>query len=355
MRKLIYLLLAVILLIIGGCSGGCSDDGGSAQENEGKDSNIQDKEGREIEEQFDNMYPLTGIETNDAVDGRPIGVMVNNHAEARPQSGLSQADIVFEILAEARITRLLALYQSEIPDVVGPVRSAREYYFTLANNYDALYVYHGAANFVNDMIRNRGIDHLDGAVYDNDGTLFKRESFRRAPHNSYALLGAAYERAEGKGYETTISQEALPFLSKDDASNITGEDASHIEVVYSDAPMNIVEYEYNPATEKYIRFSDREKTVELDTGEEIQLDNVFVIETYHETIDAQGRRAVDLDSGGNAYLMQKGKVQEVQWENRDGRIVPVKDGETAGFVPGKTWVNVIPASPGLGQSVTVTK
>src|SRR5699024_9640157 len=117
-------------LIIGGCSGGCSDDGGSAQENEGKDSNIQDKEGREIEEQFDNMYPLTGIETNDAVDGRPIGVMVNNHAEARPQSGLSQADIVFEILAEARITRLLALYQSEIPDVVGPVRSAREYYFT---------------------------------------------------------------------------------------------------------------------------------------------------------------------------------------------------------------------------------
>jgi hypothetical protein len=348
MGKIVF-LLAAALLIVAGCS---SDDGG-AQDNEGKDSSLQDK--TEKEEQFTDVYPLTGLGTNEGADQRTIGVMVNNHREARPQTGLSQADIVFEILAEARITRLLALYQSEIPETVGPVRSAREYYFTLANNYDALYVYHGAADFVNEMIANRGIDHLDGAVYDNDGTLFKRESFRKAPHNSYVLLDAANERAEGKGYETTVSQDPLPFLTEDEVGDINGSTANHAEVVYADQPMNVVEYTYDPESEAYIRYSDREKTVELDSDEEIKLDNVFIMETYHETIDEQGRRAVDLDSGGNAYLLQKGQVQKLQWENREGRIVPVKDGEAIGFVPGKTWVNVVPTSPGIDQSVTLTE
>jgi len=351
MRKFLYLLMAVAALVFAGCS---NDDEEKSQSNEGKDSNLENKAGKEAEEKFDNMSPLTGIGTNEAADNRTIGVMVNNHSQARPQSGLLEVDIVFEILAEARITRLLALYQSEIPDVVGPVRSAREYYFTLANNYDALYVYHGAADIVNDMIVNRGIDYLDGAVYDNDGTLFKRESFREAPHNSYALLGAAYKRAEDKGYETKITQEALPFLDSEEAADIAGENANHIEIVYSDNPMNIVEYEYEPEIEKYVRYSDREKTVDFDSGEEIQLDNVLVLETYHETIDSQGRRAVDLEAGGHAYLMQKGKIQEVEWENRDGRIIAVNEGEVIGFVPGKTWVNVVPASPGLEQMVTVT-
>src|SRR5690625_7743489 len=113
MRKLVYLLLTAAASTFAGCS----NDDEEAQSNEGKDSNLEDKAGKEADEQFDNMYPLTGIGTNESIDNRPIGVMVNNHTQARPQSGLQEADIVFEILAEARITRLLAFYQSEIPDV----------------------------------------------------------------------------------------------------------------------------------------------------------------------------------------------------------------------------------------------
>src|SRR5690625_7813177 len=88
--------------------------------------------------------------------------MINNHPAARPQSGLSQADIVFEMLAEGNMTRFLAFFQSEQPEVVGPVRSAREYYFDLAEGYDALYVYHGAAKFINAMINDRYIVYLKG-------------------------------------------------------------------------------------------------------------------------------------------------------------------------------------------------
>src|SRR5699024_3580120 len=99
--------------------------------------------------------------------------------------------------------------------------------------------------------------------------------------------------------------------------------------------------------------NDGDQTVELETDASIQLDNIFIVETTHEVIDSEGRRAVDLDSGGNAYLLQKGTIQKVEWENKDGRILHIKDGETVGFVPGKTWINVVPTNPGLEQAITM--
>lgn len=320
-----------------------------------EDEQTKQQEKEKEEEVFENIYPLTGIETNEPVNNRIIGVMVNNHTAARPQSGLSQADIVFEILAEGNITRFLALFHSNIPEVVGPVRSAREYYFNLANDYNALYVYHGAADFINDMIVNRGINFLNGAHYDNDGHLFKRESFRKAPHNSYLQIGNVYEKAADKGYAVETDYESLLFLTEDEIEALTGEEAQSIQVVYSPSqPSFNVQYEYQPETGSYTRMSNGELTEELDTRVPIEVENVLIMETTHQIIDDQGRRAVDMQTGGNAYLLQKGMVQNVQWENRNGRIVPVKDGQEVGLVPGQTWINVVPSNPGIEQSVSIS-
>jgi len=329
-RKKIIFMLLVVFMLLAACS---------------KDEEKREESGQSIS-------PLTGISGNENVDDRIVGVMVNNHPKARPQSGLSKADIVFEVLAEGKITRFLALFQSEKPDMVGPVRSAREYYFELANGYDALYVYHGAANFVNDMIDERRIEHIDGALHDNDGNLFKRESFRQAPHNSYLQFAAVYDEAEAKGYDIKQDYQALPFMKKSD--KITGEPAYRATIAYATNGQNTVTFDYDEENETYKRFNDQQQTVELDSEEPVQVSNVFIIATGHEIIDDEGRRAVDLESGGDAYLLQKGKIRKVGWENREGRIVPVKDGQTIGFVPGKTWVNIIPADPGIEQSVTIS-
>ncbi|WP_163970953.1 DUF3048 domain-containing protein [Oceanobacillus halotolerans] len=353
MRQGIIYGLFIALILLVGCSG--EEEG---QEKDAKDNKPREEEQPEktepVEETFENVYPLTGIGTNEDVNNRIVSVMINNHTKARPQTGLSKADIVFEILAEGRITRFLAMFQSELPDVVGPVRSAREYYFDLANRYNALYVYHGAAGFIDNMIVNRGIEFLNGAQYDNDGHLFKRESFRQAPHNSYLLTDAVYEVAEQKGYDTTNTYDALPFLDDDEMANISGNDANHVEIVYSDNPMEIVEFDYDQDNEAYTRFNDREKTIELETEVPIQVENIFIIEAHHQVIDDQGRRAINLEDGGNAYLVQQGKVQQLQWENQDGQIIATKDGQPVGFVPGQTWVNVVPSSPGIDESVTIT-
>ncbi|ALX49047.1 DUF3048 domain-containing protein [Lentibacillus amyloliquefaciens] len=350
MRKSIVFLALCLLVFLAAC---LNDTEQSAQDNESKDNAVTEKESAP-EPPEKNVYPLTGAKTEDQVNNRIVSVMVNNHQKARPQTGLSKADVVFEILAEGRITRFLALYQSELPEAIGPVRSAREYYFELANGYGALYVYHGAANFVNDMIKERGIAHLDGAVYDNNGPLFKRESFRQAPHNSYLQTGSVYDTAEEKGYEVQQTYEPLPFATEEEADNLSGDAATNVGIDYSNRVSYTVEYTYDDKREAYTRSSDGEKTVERNSEEQITADNIFIVEAPHQVIDSAGRREIDLASGGDAYLVQKGKVREVKWENRDGRIIPVKDGEPLKFVQGKTWINVVPSNPGISQSITIS-
>ena len=345
MKKFSIAIILLLIFIIG-----CSKNEDVVEDNESNDNNHEENEIEQQEPTFSDTFPLTGIATNEDTDQRIVSVMINNHPVARPQSGLSQADIVFEILAEGGITRFLALFQSEQPEIVGPVRSAREYYFELARDYDALYVFHGAANFVYDMIRDRGVENLNGAVHDNDGHLFKRESFRKAPHNSYLLYDAVYDVAESNGYDIISTVEPLHFLEAE--ATIDGEVANHIIVKYPGRnATDIVEYSYDQTSEKYTRFEGQNQTIELNTEEPIQVDNLFIVETYHEVIDNEGRRRVDLQDSGQAYLFQKGKIQQLEWKNENGHIIPMKDGEPVGFVPGKTWINVVPSNPGLEQSV----
>jgi hypothetical protein len=332
----------LILLILTFLITACKDDQAETNNQEKGDSNPS---------QLTDTYPLTGMAEDNAVDNRIVAVMVNNHEKARPQTGLSQADIVFEILAEGKITRFLALYQSELPPVVGPVRSAREYYSELAQGYNAIYVYHGAADFINQSIQDRGIDHLNGSLYDNEG-LFKRETFRQAPHNSYLQLDELYDEAEAKGYQTTADYSQMLFLQE--GEKVTGDEALTVEIVYSENPMEIVEYQFDKSTQVYTRFNDHQQTVEMDSEKPIEISNVFIIETKHEVIDDEGRRSIDLASGGDAYLLQQGVVQKLQWEKLNGRIVPVKEGKEVPLTPGKTWINVIPEDPGLDTAVTLS-
>ena len=89
------------------------------------------------------------------IEGRAVAVMINNHPAARPQSGLHKADIVYELLAEGDVTRFLAIFQSEQPDNIGPVRSARSYYIELAKGYDSLYIAHGNSPDAKKMLEKR--------------------------------------------------------------------------------------------------------------------------------------------------------------------------------------------------------
>lgn len=367
-KRLVLLFTLAAILVLAACSEQSSQETEESnpsenEQNQETDDPVEVVEPEEDEQEeneepaepeFANMYPLTGEGTDESVNHRIMAVMVNNHSRARPQTGLNQADVVYEFLAEGPITRFLALYHSDIPELVGPVRSAREYYFRTAKGYNALYLYHGAAQYIEDQLKGGYIDHINGMYYDNDRHLFKRDNSRYAPHNSYLMIQNAYDVAQQKGYEVEKDHKPLPFLDEKQVQNIDGDDASTVKVTYSNSPQETVTFEYNENEQNYTRYSDGAKTVDLNTQNPKVVDNVFIVETGHRVIDSKLRRAIDTESGGKGYLIQKGKVQEVSWKNVDGRILPFKDGQELGFVPGKTWVNIVPESPGIQQSVTLT-
>ena len=320
--KVVILISLFILLVLSGCK----------KEEPMKQPDTEKEVEKEVEETTVNRHPLTGVEFDGEVAGRAIAVTINNEVSARPQSGVMDADIVIEMLTEASITRFLAIYQSTMPEKIGPVRSAREYFVNLAKGYNALFIAHGYSPEAKEMLMSGEIDHINGMQY--DGTLFKRASFRKAPHNSYITSEAIYSGAEQLNYSMEQPPTAVPIVEQVD---VTGETVDAISIAYDAAGSYNAEYRYNQDG-YYTRFQADEQTIDYETEQEIQLQNILIVEAEHQVMDNKGRRKIDFTSGGKGYLLQNGKMQEVEWKYEDGMIIPSK----GGFVPGKTWINFVP-------------
>lgn len=345
MKKWAAVATAVLFIL-----SGCNHKETSKEPVKKVDKDIEVDKKVEMESGSPFTFPLTGKGSEVKTDGRAIAVMINNHPKARPQSGLNKADIVYELLAEGDITRFLAVFQSEKPENIGPIRSARDYYVELAKGLKALYIAHGYSAEAKQLLDKGYVDHLNGMVY--DGTLFKRASFRQAPHNSYITYENILKGAEQKNYSMDKSPPAFTFLSDEESRYLNGDEAVSAMVSYFSNPLFDSHYQYDSQLGRYKRFSGGEPTVDLETKEPILLDNIFIVEAVHQIVDHSGYRDIDLNSGGKGYLLQKGKVNQVDWKNINGRIIPFHNGKEVPFVQGKTWVNVIPANPGLLKSVS---
>nr|WP_106781418.1 DUF3048 domain-containing protein [Lysinibacillus timonensis] len=300
------------------------------------------------------ITPFTGERVANKVTTRPILVTINNHPAARPQSGLASADVVYEMLAEGDVTRLLALYQSEIPEDLGPIRSARDYFIEIAEGLDAFYIAHGYSPEAQSMLYNGIVDNINGMNY--DGTLFKRSKDRYAPHNSY-ISGENVKLGAEKVGASLLYQKKVSYTYYEKEESVSvGLPANNIEINYSNFDDFNSSYTYNSSSNTYSRESGDEVTTDYLTNEPIALANVLFFEMNHSIIDSAGRRELDLTSGGTAYLFQNGYMREVQWENNDGVLKAVEaDGSDVKLVPGKTWIHFVPTKPGIETSVTYSE
>lgn len=345
MKKWAVAVTAALFLL-----SGCSDKDNS----NGPTKNVKPvntvEETPEEENKTPYSFPLTGVASERETNGRAVAVMINNHPKARPQSGLTKADIVYEILAEGDVTRYLAVFQSERPGNIGPVRSARDYYIDIAKGLHAIYIAHGYSPEAKEMLESGYIDNLNGMFY--DGTLFKRSSSRVAPHNSYITYKNVLKGVKENNYSMDQTPPAFTFLTEEERENVKGSDAKSVMISYSPSGISDSIFEFNASIGKYKRFSGGEQTIDLESDEPVLLDNIFIVEAAHSVIDSAGRNEIDFLSGGNGYLLQMGKVIEVEWKNDNGRIIPMKDGAVVPFAPGKTWVNVVSTNPGLENCVS---
>ncbi len=314
-----------------------------------KEQPIAEKPPKPKEEKY--QFPLTGLKTNDeeATGVRPVAVVVNNDPKARPQTGLNEADVIYEVLAEGNVTRFLAIYQSEKPANIGPVRSARPYFIDLAKGYDALFIAHGWSPRAKEILQSGTVDNINGIAH--DGTLFKRASFRKAPHNSYISYENIEKGAEMSDYTLEQSVDPLPFFTE--KSDVEGDEANEVTVQYGSR--YDVTYDYDATNQEYTRYTNEELTVDYETDEPLKVANILIIEASHQVTDDAGRRDIDLTSGGDAVLLQNGVVRHLQWANEHGRIVPKTTDEDVEFAPGRTWIHIIPHNPGLNQAIKLSE
>lgn len=336
---------------------GCSRETEEAtEESENEEENIEvvAENPEEKEEEEKNLLPyqapFTGERSETEFTDRPVMATINNHPLARPQSGIADADIVYEVLAEGSVTRLLALYQSELPKEIGPIRSARDYFIEISQGLGAFYVAHGYSPEAKQILNSGVIDHINGMQY--DGTLFTRSSERKAPHNSYTSEEHIRTGMERVGAEMQI-EKIPPFSYYETIEGAKmGEIASVIDVRYGQSENFHHVYSYDTLSQNYNRSSGKQITIDKDSQEEVRLSNVMFFEVLHQTIDAQGRQQLDLEPGGKAYLFQAGVMKEIEWQQVDGILVPIENGMPAMLVPGKSWVHLVPTKPGIEQMVT---
>lgn len=345
----IYLLIA--MLLIAACS---KEEQGEKPESLPTKS---DGVNEEVEEEgaLTYMAPFTGNMTVEENSLRPVLATINNHPLARPQSGISEADIVYEFLAEGNVTRLLAIFQSELPDEIGPIRSARDYFINVAKGLDAFYVAHGYSPDAQALLQSNYVDHVNGMQH--DGTLFERLVDRKAPHNSYISNENILLAAENLNASMEINK-MPPFSFHESIESVkigeAGETAETTVIRHGSHPNFTSTYAYNKVQGTYDRTVNEVPTVDKANEEPVELANILVFEASYRTIDAEGRRTVDLESGGKGILFHAGIVKEIEWENIDGILTPIEDGLPAKLVPGKTWIHIIPSSPGIESTVSYT-
>ncbi|MFC5651413.1 DUF3048 domain-containing protein [Paenibacillus solisilvae] len=295
------------------------------------------------------IAPLTGLALPTEPVQRPFAVMVNNFSAARPQSGLPHADMVWEVLAEGGITRLVAIFQSDnFTDPIGPIRSNRPYLIRIGEALGGVLVHAGASNDGYDVLQHQHKAYLDEIT--NAGSYFYRESFRKAPHNLYSNLEKLREGALKKKYDQTVTIPTFPF--SDAGATAAGVPAASVNLNFLLKDYK-VSYAYDEATKLYLRSINGEPHTDLTTGDQLSATNLVVLGAKHKTYDDYGRLEVNLESGGPAVLIQLGKAVECTWVRSDDDVIRLmKDGQELPFVPGKTFYHIVPLSPTFAGHVS---
>lgn len=296
--------------------------------------------------------PLTGLPTEEPVTRKPLAVMINNAPAARPQSGLGQADIIYEVLAEGGVTRLIAIYQSgDETTRIGPVRSIRPYMIDLGESYHGVLVHAGASNDAYAILQRQRKEDLD--EISNAGAYFWRDKSRKAPHNLYTNIEKLLEGAAKRNY--AIEDKEVPTYQFRDEADPAGEGipVQKVEVKFQ-LDNYRVSYEYDSAVKQYKRSVNDAPHNDLDTGSQLTAANVVIMGADHKVLDEVGRLSVNLEMGGEAVIFQRGQMIRGQWIRKSGDIIRfVKDNVEIPFYPGITYVNVVPNEPVFETRFTV--
>lgn len=318
---------------------------GADDEEANRDLSAQDK-GDDQDCKFTRELDGICVGEKDEINPKLVAVMIENHPDARPQSGLSQASIVYEAPVEANYSRFMAIYPTgEQVLKVGPVRSSREYYLDWVSEYrDIMYMHVGGSPRSLTLLKEYELFDLNEFYR---GWYYWRADDRYAPHNVYTssnLWEKAWEDYGGNEQLTTNNeqnkQEANWQFGKRDRCE---QDCVEEFVVSFLPPTYEATWKFNTSTDKYERYQMGYPHLDKDGGL-IEADNIIIQYVETKVVDEIGRISMETIGEGEAIVFRDGFMIPAQWHkgSREDKLeLRDVDFHEMIFKPGKTWIEVV--------------
>jgi hypothetical protein len=279
--------------------------------------------------------PLTGVvDASGASLARPaLEVKIENTPDARPQAGLDQADVVYEEVVEGGITRFVAIFNSTVPETVGPIRSVRAMDPTTIWPLGGVFAYSGGAQVNVDAINAAPVHSVDESAA---GPAMFRSTTRPAPHNLYGDTAALF----ALGAEPVPPPHLFQYLPA--GVGVSGLPATRVRVGFSNGYDTT--YTWSPTTRTWARFYGQEVALAA-SGAPLAPTNVIVQATLYAG-DGEG----DTIGAGQAWVFSDGTVRTGHWV-RTSREQVTRYVDDAGFpillAPGRTWIELLPTGDPL--------
>lgn len=285
------------------------------------------------------------VDSNKA-GARTVAIVVENHPSARPQWGFNSPATVIEYEVEGGITRMLWLYDSveDVPESVGPVRSARHDAVELAAGLDALFVHIGGSTFAYEMFTNYvgTIDHLDGNA--DESFHYKNTERDTAYEHRSVLVGSKLRTRIGElgTRMTTARNDGFSFAFPGTETAAAGRSAQSVHIGYSYS--YAYDFSYDSANGTYTGIIDG-NAVRDEYGTACEYKNLVILYADTEDLnDTSGHIDIKLENGGNGVYISGGNAQDITW-TKTGVTENLKfytsDGAELTMNPGRTYIGIV--------------
>lgn len=297
-------------------------------------------------------WPLTGMPVGEVAQRPAVAVKIENTSSARPQSGLESADVVWETVVEFDVSRLIAVFHSQVPDEVGPIRSVRPMDAAIVAPLNGMFAFSGGQSGILAMVRDSGAQIIS---HDAGAPGLYRVGFRTAPHNVYGTVSTWWGMADDTHSTPPPEQFVFAHQPALAAAARVGEPAGSVTFRLSGGARP--SWTWDEGNGVWLR-SEAGAPHNDATGNRLSAVNVVSVTAPHVAtrFRAQGGARVptyELSGEGPALVASGGMVVEGTWrKNSDSDPLQLflPDGSPLMLAPGNTWVELVPAA---GGSVTV--
>ena len=279
---------------------------------------------------------------------RPFAVMINNNHAAWPQCGIQDAYLVYEMIAEGGITRMMAIYKDADTAKIGSIRSARHYFLDYVQENDAIFVHWGGSDRAYSDIRAKSINDIDGLAL--EGSVFFRDTTlkRDLEHTGFTSMEKLKKYAEKEKYTRDTNKDLLLNYSVDEIDLSTNESAklaTNVNIKYSD--YHTTSYVYDTENKVYKRSMSGQKNVDLVTGEQYTAKNILVYKVGNYSFDSYGRQDLENVGTGTGYYVTDGYAMPITWEKTSHNAQTVykyENGEEITVNDGNTFIQICPTA-----------